>query len=229
MGINTTMKEAKNGKGQLTQLDINDTFFFYTQFGDRKSPIYDERNLPKNKQTRFEQSVQFLVSEEVADRLEEIAGKTSIKKFTSKAKLLEKMKVDDPSLIPDDKKYFVVKLVQKLQNRDGSDKDVRLLPRSFNLVDGKAKEITYSEAVGNGSKGNIRVTVSSNPDYGTFLYPKMILVTDLVGYSTGEDLSDFLGDIEIETEDAPVRESSNPISDIDDTPFETEDENDEDY
>ena len=226
MGINTTMKEVKNGNGQLSQLDINNTFFFYIQFGDRKSPIYDERNLPKNKQIRFEQSVQFLVSEEVADRLEEIAGKTSIKKFTSKAKLLEKMKVDDPSLIPDDKKYFVVKLVQKLQNRDGSNKDARLLPRAFKLDDGKAVEITFSEAVGNGSKGNIRITVSSNPDYGTFLYPKMVLVTDLVEYSTGEDLSDFLGDVEIVTEEAPVKTESDLMDDLDDAPFETEDEDD---
>ena len=226
MGINTTMKEVKNGKGQLSQLDINNTFFFYTQFGDRKNPIYDERNLPKNKQTRFEQSVQFLVSEEVADRLEEIAGKTSIKKFTSKAKLLEKMKVDDPSLIPDDKKYFVVKLVQKLQNRDGSNKDARLLPRAFKLDDGKAVEITFSEAVGNGSKGNIRITVSSNPDYGTFLYPKMVLVTDLVEYSNDEDLSDFLGDVEIVTEEAPMKAESDLMDDLDDAPFETEDEDD---
>ena len=226
MTMKTKMVESKNGKGVINQIDISDTVFFYTMFGDRKSPIYDQRNLPKNKQTHFEQSVQFLVDESTADRLEEIAGKTSIKKFTSKAKLLEKMKVDDPSLVPDDKKYYVVKLVQKLQNRDGSDKDVRLLPRAFKLDDGKAKEITFSEAVGNGSKGNIRITVSSNPDYGTFLYPKLILVTDLVEYASGDDLSDFLGNVEIETEEAPQK-PSNPMDEIDDTPFET-DEDDSD-
>ena len=219
-----TVKFTKNSKGLLSQVDVNNTVFFYVQTGDRKSPIYDEKDLPKNQQKNFEQSIQFLVNEDIADQLSEVFPKMSIKKYLSKEKLLDKIKVDDPARLPDMKKYFVVKVTQKLQDRDGKAKDPRLLARAFKVDDGKAVEITHTEAIGNASYGNVRLSVSNTKNYGCIAYPKMLLITDLVEYAAGEDLSDFLGDLVVEAEEPPVKTESDMMDELDDAPFETENE-----
>ena len=224
--MTTQIKFTKNSKGLLSQVDISNTVFFYVQTGDRKSPIYDEKDLPKNQQKNFEQSLQFLVDEDIADQLAEVFPKMSIKKYLSKEKLLDKIKIDDPSRLPDMKKYFVVKVTQKLQDREGKAKDPRLLARAFKVDDGKAVEITHTEAIGNGSFGNLRLSVSNTKNYGCIAYPKMLLVTDLVEYVMGEDLSDFLGDLEVQVEEAPMKTESDLMDDLDSAPFETVDEDD---
>lgn len=224
----STMKIVKDAKGNISKVFIEDVVFYYAQVQKAK-PIYDQREW--SNPNKFEYLVDVLVDEDTYDLIEETFPKTSLKKY-SKEKFMERFKIESEEDLPyDSKKYFVAKFKQAAQKADGSPINPQLRPRAFEMVNGKAVDITIDKLIGNGSKGAILLRSSTNSTYGTFAYLSTLKVTDLVEYETSsvtdEAVSDFLGgdvefaDIPEETFEKP-EQNSEDFSD-DDLPFDDDD------
>jgi len=183
----------KDAKGNINKAIIKDAVAFYCKV-QKPSPIYEQRMMQNP--TKTEYSVDLLVSEEVADEWDEVFTKQPSKKFTA-AKFKEKFKIEDESVLPDPKakKFFIIKVKQAAQKKDGSDIHPKMRPRVAQVVDNKPVDITFKELVGNGSKVDVLMRANEN-DFGCFAYLGTVKVNDLISYSTDnsdEDEEEFLG------------------------------------
>lgn len=210
-----------NAKKEITKAIITGVQFAYARVGKNKEAVYDQRKLPRNQQTLFQNSVTLIMDEDTADQILEDFPKANITKFSSKEKLLAKINVEDSSQIKDLPKYYVYKLKQNMQDGKGKDKDLKFLPKAFLKANGKAEEITWSKAIGNGSTGDVMCSVSRN-DFGQFLHLQAIAVTDLVSYEADDSLSDLLGDLEVTEEEVPETIEAVEEAFDDEPPFEAD-------
>lgn len=209
----------KDNKGNIESVAIHGATFYYTNIRSPR-PIFDDRKLSYDK-ARKEYSVEVAVSEDVADEWDEVFAKQPSKKYTN-AKFREKYKLeeDDALPFPDEKKQFTIKIVQKAQKKDGEPISDSLIPRVFIVEDGKAKDITFSTNVGNGSTGAVQIRANSN-DYGCFAYLSKIKVEDLIEYEgneggISEEDKEFLGADEVELAEAPERKATRATEDRED-------------
>ena len=215
------VKFQTNAKKEITKVMITDVQFAYAKLGKNKEVIYNQKDLPRNQQTLFQNVVTLIVDEDTADQITEEFPKVSATKFNSKEKLLAKINVDDSDQIKDLPKYYTFKVSQNMQDRDGNDKDLKLLPKAFLKANGKAEEITWSKAIGNGSTGDVMCNVSRN-SFGQFLHLQAIAVTDLVSYEANDSLSDLLGDLEVIEEEVPEAIETIEEAFDDEPPFEAD-------
>lgn len=228
------MTEKTDKKNNLTKVFLEGVYFMYVKVGKQKAPIFAQKDLDFSEVTQWEQTLDVLVDEDTADRLEELFPRASVKKL-SKAQLMKKLKLEEgeeDQLPYDAKKYWVFKAAQKLQRQDGSPTDPRLLPKVVEVVDGKLVDITYKKSVGNMSFGSLMLKVSYNKKFSCHLaYPSILKITDLIEFTSSdgldEETEEFLGgDVEFdEPQEAEAAEQSS--GDTDDTD-ETDDEDDDD-
>ena len=200
----TEIKFQKDKQGNVEQVILKGVSMYYCNVR-RPRPIYDDRNVPYDK-ARKEYSVEVAVTEEVADEYDQVFTKQGSKKMTNKAfKEKFKLESDDELPFPDQKKQYTLKITQKAQKKDGSALPDGLVPRVFIVEDGKAKDISSSTNVGNGSVGDILIRARSVPSYGTFAYLSKIKVNDLVEYQDqgpiSNDDKEFLGVDEVELDE----------------------------
>lgn len=197
-------------KGNIEKVAITGAKAFYTKF-QKPVPIFDQKDMAKP--TLFEYTVELLVDEDTADAYDELFPKqTSVK--LSKAQVAKKFKLESDEdfkaigLDPKQKKFYSIKKSQKAQKADGTDISPKLRPRVVEVVDGKPVDVTFDKLVGNGSGVDLLMRVSHNPTYGSFSYPAILKVVNLIEYvgadSSGvdEDTQDFLGG-EFEFAEAP--------------------------
>lgn len=223
----------RNNKGDVENVVMKGVSLFYTCIQTPRA-IYDDRKKPIS-QARKEYSVDVAgLTEDQADEWDEIFGKQVAKKHTN-AKFKEhyKLEEDDPLPLPDSKKQYTLKLTQKAQKNDGETISDGLVPRVLMIEDGKAKDVTFTTLVGNGSKGDVMLRAIKN-DYGQFSYLYRVKVTGLVEYEgagSNADELDFLGVDEVELAEIPEEsrvsgvasggkeEEGTPSEDIDEDDF----------
>jgi len=215
------VKFQTNAKKEISKVMLTDVQFAYAKIGKNKEVIFDQKDLPRNQQTKFQNVVTLIVDEDTADQITEEFPKVKTTKFNSKEKLLSKITVDDPNQIKDLDKYYTFKVGQNMQDRDGNDKDLNMLPKAYLKANGKAEEITWSKSIGNGSTGDVMCNVSRN-SFGQFLHLQALAVTDLVSYEAGDSLSDLLGDLEVVSEEAPTANETVEEAFDDEPPFEAD-------
>ncbi len=228
-----TLKKVNGKKGELSSVMIQDGILMYTKISEeRKGAVYEERQLPREKQTRWEYSVDIVVDEDTADEFDEMFPKQTAKKFLKKA-FMQQYKIEKDEDFPEgldssDKKFFVIKLKQGTHYEEKDKKTKKktgrwlpfsneLRPRCVELVDGKKTDITLTKEVGNGSVGTVIAKVNSSVQYGESAKLRGILVTDLVEYASGggnssekdEGFEELFGDVEFdELPEASVVEAS---------------------
>lgn len=209
----------KDKKGNIESVAIHGATFYYTNIRSPR-PIFDDREMSYDK-ARKEYSVDVAVSEDVADEWDEVFAKQPSKKYTN-VKFREKYKLEEEDALPfpDEKKQFTIKIVQKAQKNDGDPIPDGLIPRVFIVEDGKAKDITFSTNIGNGSTGAVQVRANINK-YGQFAYLSKVKVEDLIEYEGNEGgISDedreFLGADEVELAEAPERKATKATEERDD-------------
>lgn len=221
------MKEKTDDNGKLTKVMLENVYFMYVKIGKQKAPIFAQKDLPLSDVTEWEQTLDVLVDEDTADRLEELFPRSSVKKL-SKAQLMKKLGLEEGEegeLPYDAKKYWVFKASQKLQRANGTPVDARLLPKAVEIVDGKGVDITYKKSIGNMSRGGLLLKVSYNKTFKCNLaYPSMLKIVDLIEWASGdsvdEDTMDFLG-VEVEFDEPEEAEehsedtSTDPDDDLD--------------
>ena len=183
----------KDAKGNVNKAIIKGAVAFYCKV-QKPSPIYEQRMMQNP--TKTEYSVDLLVDEDTADQWDEMFTKQPSKKMTA-AKFKEKFKIEDESVLPDPKakKFFLIKVKQAAQKKDGSDIHPKMRPRVAQVVDGKPVDITFKELVGNGSQVDVLMRANEN-DFGCFAYLGTVKVNKLISYSvdnTDEDEEEFLG------------------------------------
>ena len=190
-------------KGNIEKAAIMGAKAYYTKF-QQPAVIYDQKDLPRNKQTHFEYTVELLVDEETADNYDEHFPKQASKKMT-KQQVMKKFKaesdedLEEIGLDPKQKKFYFIKKVQAAQKKSGEALPKQLRPRVVEVVDGKPVDITFDKLVGNGSDVDLLLRVSQNPTYGSFSYPAVLKCVNLIEYKasgTGgvdEETQDFLG------------------------------------
>lgn len=214
-----TIKSDK--KGNIEKAAIMDAVAFYTKF-QQPSAIFDQKDMAKP--THFEWTVELVVDEDTADAYDETSPKQTAKKMT-KQQVAKKFKlVDEDGNIDDEKfkeanldpklkKFFVIKKAQQCQTKEGKSLDF-LQPRAVEVVDGKPVDITFEKLIGNGSKVDLLLRFTHNKTYGTFSYPNILKVKELVEYegsggngnSVDEETEDFLGG-SVEFAEAPSKGS----------------------
>lgn len=189
----TSITFKKDSKGNITNAIIKDAVAFYCKV-QKPSAIFEQRQMQNP--TKTEYTVDLLVTEDVADEWDEVFNKQPSKKMTA-AKFKEKFKIEEGVELPDPnaKKFFLIKVKQAAQKKDGTDIDPKMRPRIAIVEDGKPVDITFKELVGNGSNVDVLLRVSQN-DFGTFSYLNRVKVNNLVSYSSGggnAEEEDFLG------------------------------------
>ncbi len=187
----------KDSKGNVEKAAIMGAKAYYVKFQE-PAVIYDQKDLPRNKQTHFEYTVELLVDEDCADLNDELSPKQKATKLT-KAQVMKKFKAETDEdleaigIDPKQKKFYFIKKVQAAQKKDGSAMSKQLRPRVVELVDGKPVDVTFEKLVGNGSDCDLLLRVSHNPWH---LY--IPCCTDLIEYKAASggvdaDTEDFLG------------------------------------
>lgn len=158
---------------------ITDVHLMYTCI---KTPVtcYDES---KGK----EYKVDVVVSEDAAEDWDEEFPKQKAKRIKNE-KFLETYKVE--SVPFDDQKYqYVIKIKKPANLADGSPLPDRYRPRAYlQIADGEMEDITEETMIGNGSEGTVVYETMTN-DFGTFAKLKGVLVTNLIPYDGGEEVS----------------------------------------
>lgn len=225
MAMNTAIEFKKDKKGNITRAIITGATAYYVKL-QKPSPVFEQRDLG-NRATKTEWTVDLVVSEETADEFDEVFTKQSSKKV-SKADFMKRYKIEDEADLPDPKakKFFVIKVKHAAQDKDGNPINERLRPRAVEIVDNKPVDITFDKLIGNNSKVDVLLRVSSN-DFGTFNYLSVVKVTDLIEYegAGGKDEveEDFLGGtlersevVENEAEDGEFEDPEEAFADDDD-------------
>lgn len=220
----------KDQKGNIEKAAITDAVAFYTRFKEPQV-IYDEKDLPKDKQRNFEWTVELIVDEDTADAYDETSPKQTATKLL-KAQVAKKFKLTDDNGQPDDqkfveagldpkqKKFYSIKKAQRCQSKAGKSLDF-LQPRAVQVVDGKPVDITFEKLIGNGSKVDLLLRFTQHQTYGSFSYPNIMKVNKLVefeeGGSTGsvdDETADFLGG-SVEFAEAPAQDGKADADDFD--------------
>lgn len=189
-------KYNKKKPDVLEKVFIRDGFVYYCKV-QRPAPIYDQRKW--SKPTEFEYTIDIVVNEDVADAWDEFFTKQPSKKLL-KAKFKENYGIEDDADLPfEAKKYFIIKVKQTAQKKDGNKIHPKLRPRVFETQEKDGKkvpvDITFEKLVGNGSVADIMCNTAEN-DYGHFSYLYRVLMKDLIEYeaeSMDEDEEEFLG------------------------------------
>lgn len=157
--------------------------------------MYVKLQKPQNKyqSTDTEYCLNAVLNEDLADEFAEKFPKASVKKIKT-SDFEGKYKFSPP--FPEDRNQFVIKMGVRAQFKDRETGEMVDLPYHFDtrpkvyeLVDGTAVDITLDKQVGNGSVGHIQYAVTSN-SFGTFCYPRALLITDLVEYQSKTGGSD---------------------------------------
>lgn len=220
--MTTSIKQVKDAKGNTTSVMIKEGVLMYTKMTEeRKGPVYEERKLPKEKQTRWEYSVDVVVDEDTADQFDELFPKQSAKKFLKKA-FMEQYKIESDADFPEAldskaKKFFVIKLRQgtHYEEKDKATKKKtgrwlpfsnEIRPRCVEVVGDKKVDITLTKEVGNGSIGTVIAKVTTSDLYGNSAKLRGILVTNLLEYSSNgggsdnkdEGFNELFGDVEFD-------------------------------
>lgn len=224
-----TIKTDK--KGNIEKAAIMDVVFFYVKCQEAV-PIFDQKDMAKP--THFEYTIEVVCDEDTADAYDETSPKQTAKKMT-KEQIAKKYKLVDENGKPDDekfveanldpqqKKFYVIKKAQAKQTKDGSKSLDHLRPKVFEVVDGKSVEITYDKLVGNGSKGSLMLRYTSNPTYGSFSYPAILKIDELIEYEKSggngidSESQEFLGG-DVEFAEAPTETSSGGSASGDEQP-----------
>lgn len=210
----STFKIIKQDKkGNIEKAALMDVVFFYVKCQEAV-PIFDQKDAAKP--THFEYTLECVCDEDTADAYDETSPKQPAKKMTKeqvakKYRLVdEDGKINDEKFVeanldPKQKKFWVIKKAQAKQTKDGSKSLDHLRPKVFEVVNGKSIEVTREKLVGNGSKGSLLLRYTHNATYGTFSYPAMLKIDELIEYEKSgkggldEDSQDFLGgDVELE-------------------------------
>jgi len=212
----STLTVKRDKKGNVESAIIEGGTFYYAHLKTPTS-IYNDRKLPY-KEARKEYAVDVAVTEDVADEWDEIFAK-QLSKSIKNDKFIEKYKLDEdnPQLpFPDEKKQYIIKITQKAQYEDGEPIKEGLIPRVKMVLDGVAKDITFTTLIGNGSTGKALVNCSVN-DFGTFAYLYRMQVKDLIEYEVTDNVEkDFFGVDEIEQAAAPERKAAGEGDEEDD-------------
>lgn len=218
----------KDSKGNINKVILKDAVAFYCKV-QKPSAVYEQRQMAKPTMTEY--SVDLLVDEETADQWDEVFTKQPSKKMTA-AKFKEKFKIEDEIVLPDPKakKFFLIKVKQAAQKKDGTDIHPKMRPRVAQVIDGKPVDITFKELVGNGSKVDVLMRANQN-DFGCFSYLQTVKVNELVSYSidnSDEDEEEFLGgSMELdEVPDSRELDNDGSVSDpesYEEVPFDTDD------
>lgn len=203
-----TLNPAKNPKS----IKFSQAVLMYVKL-KQAQVIYNQKDWDKSAQTMFEYSVDMIVDEDTADEWDAMFPKQSAKKVLKKDFMktykIEKDEEFPKGVDPKLKKFYVIKLKQNTHYEDKNgvvqplSKETR--PRLVYInEDGKKVDGTLTVEVGNGSVGDVLVSVRDNGKYGLSCKLKAILVTDLIEYTSGgsKDLDDFFGD-NVELVDLP--------------------------
>lgn len=246
-----TMTEIKpKGSSKATSIKFSQVTLMYVQL-KKARPIYAQKDFPASQQNMFEYSVDIVVDEDTSDEWDALFPKQSAKKMLKKdfmkAYKIEKDEDFPKGLDSKAKKYYVVKIKQNTHYTDVKTKEVKALgkelrPRLVYLnPEGKKVDGTLTMEVGNGSIGDVLVSINTNKTYGDSGKLKAVLVTDLVEYSGGgsskAELDDFFGDdVELaELPDEPTVSANgtqadddsdvpNDLPEDDEAPFDLEEE-----
>lgn len=194
MSLNTAIEFKKDKKGNITRAIITGAWMYYANLQQAR-PVFEQRELGK-RATKTEWTVDLIVTEDTADEYDSVFNKQSSTKI-SKADFMKRYKIENEADLPDPKakKFFMIKVKHAAQNKDGEAIDPRMRPRAVEIVDGKPVDITFDKLIGNGSKGDVLLRVSSN-DFGTFSYLSVVKLTDFVEYvgaGSDEVEDEFLG------------------------------------
>lgn len=228
---------------------IKDVHFLYPKFM-KAVPIKDQAKWKPADQNCWEYSVQCLVDEDTADEWDVIFTNMQSKKLM-KAEVVKMLGLEEGDELPcgldnKAKKFYQVSAKQKTHypEKDKQGKKTgkmlqfskELRPRAFILEEGKYKDHTVKTEIGNGSSGELIVSVYKN-DYGVTPMLKGIKVDNLVvfggGSSNPEDSlssDDLFGDAELEDLPDDIQTTQGKQSDDfeeaeDDTPpFEVEED-----
>jgi len=239
--MNTEFKIIKTDKkGNIEKAAIMGAKAYYTKF-QQPSVIYDQKDLPRNKQTHFEYTVELLVSEDTADSYDEHFPKQASKKMT-KQQVMKKFKaesdedLEEIGIDPKQKKFYFIKKVQAAQKKDGTALPKQLRPRVVEVIDNKPVDVTFDKLVGNGSGVDCLLRVSQNTTYGSFSYPAVLKVTDMIEYKASgnggvdEETQDFLGgDLEFADEPEDNKQQVHEEEFEEEIPFDTDDSDDDEY
>ena len=189
---NATIKKAKKqpakGKfGQGAKLVISNAMVMYvknTGFGGLK---FGESEVEGSPWMNHQYELDVLITEDIADEIQEFHGKQGIKKFTAE-KFKETFKVDPPF---EAKKYFVTKFYKEAFYKNGAHKGEEAPRVSFVSNTGSSLE---EVGIGNGSTANIIVNMSHyKNDFGkgTSMRLGSVQITDLIEFElNGNDDSD---------------------------------------
>ena len=217
---------------------VKGVHFMYPKFM-KAVPIKDQAKLQPHQQTCWEYSVQALVDEDTADEWDVIFTNMQSKKLM-KADVAKMLGLEEGEEFPNGldskaKKFYQISAKQKTHYaKDGVmtafSKELR--PRAFILEDGKYKDHTVKTEVGNGSSGELIVSVYKN-SFGVTPMLKGIKVDKLLVWSGGgssEDNAtseDLFGDAELDDlpDEIQVTQSKQSDEVEDDTPpFEIEED-----
>lgn len=185
---------------------VKGVHFMYPKFM-KAVPIKDQAEWKPHLQTCWEYSVQCLVDEDTADEWDDIFSNMQSKKIM-KADVVKMLGLEEGDELPNGldnkaKKFYEVRAKQKTHYpKDGKmvqfSKDLR--PRAFILRDGKYKDETATTEIGNGSSGELIVSIYKN-SYGVTPMLKGIKVDSLVEFGNGGGDStsseDLFGDVEL--------------------------------
>lgn len=209
---------------------VKGVHFMYPKFM-KAVPIKDQAEWKPHLQTCWEYSVQCLVDEDTADEWDVIFTNMQSKKLM-KADVIKMLGLEEGEELPNGldnkaKKFYQVSAKQKTHfKKDGEWKQFskELRPRAFVLTDGKYKDCTSTSEIGNGSSGELIVSVYKN-SYGVTPMLKGIKVDTLIEFDNGGGDSpsseDLFGDVELaelpdEIETTQGKQSEETDSDSDD-------------
>lgn len=150
---------------------LNDVTVCYTKIQKADFKYQDKENK--------EYSIDLVVDEDTADAFAEMFPKNSVKKVKT-ADFEGRYKCEAPN--PKDKAQYVLKLKASHTDYSGTVKeyDAFSRPKVYQPdAEGDLEDITMSQLIGNGSKGDVRFFITEN-EYGRFPHLVALCVTSLV-------------------------------------------------
>lgn len=170
-----TFKTVQEAQGKQPKIErLENVHFMYVKL---QKP--DTKYQSKDK----EWSLNMAVTEDTADEFAEKFPKASVKKIKT-ADFEAKYKFAPP--YPEEKNQYILKMAVRAEFKDKETGELVEIPYTFNtrpkvyeVVGGKAVDITMDKQVGNGSKGHVQYAVTEN-QFGVFCYMRAVLITDLV-------------------------------------------------
>jgi len=175
----TKLLVEKNDKDELTKGRIEDGTLLYVRLreGELAYGSETERNL----------AVQVAVTKDTAHNWKSVFPKNGYKEVTNE-EFVKSYKIDPPYPEQDDQYIVRLKSHATYQN-DNPERDIKAgdlvpydnpsRPKLYEIVDGKAVDITMTKQPVNGSKGVVAFRATSNK-FGVFPILSGIVVTDLI-------------------------------------------------